>query len=448
MNKVIDMQIFEEKVKDIFFYCCRYGVYTFFKGETPTDDFDSKELNRLCLEGFKIAQRKIVTELKDIQVIRKTKQAEIKKAKQERNKTIEIALTEEVNLLDYKSDIFKNLADTLAWQMLNGKHYLYRRLYTHDPGEKDLNADSFNYVIDFSEKINADPDSFCLITDITNNIQLGDCLTVDREGIKVTEIKSGETNFKALKIIKEENLKEDNFNEGQIKNTYDDKFADQVKRMLIQQGKTDRAATIIKENKGADPKYKKSTVNIIENDFQIETYHSTLVELIKKLEDKDWVYDCVEAVVHVGVSKNDWRIFGQASMKATCDPFPITDLMSGRGIMICEPIFMKPIPDSTIMDIVLGRIKIYIGIDFEKLIEFANHLGIKATWSTSKELHKCLDNKSYNSTEIFSFNNRGIKISISGQDMFLGHGFISKIIFDHFLPSTMLLKYQAQIKSK
>ena len=43
-----ELQIFEEKVKDIFFYCCRYGVYTFFKGQAPADNFDRKELNRIC----------------------------------------------------------------------------------------------------------------------------------------------------------------------------------------------------------------------------------------------------------------------------------------------------------------------------------------------------------------------------------------------------------------
>lgn len=440
-----DMQIFEDKVKEIFFYCCRYGVYTLFKGTPPTESFDKLELNRLCLEGFKVAQRKIVVELKTLQVIRKDKQAEIKKAKLERNKDLEKLLTKEFKVLDYQNDVFKNLADAIAWQMLNGEHYLYRRLYTDEPGEKDLNDDSFGYVIDFSEKVNEDPDSFCLITDITNNIQLGDCLIVDREGIKISEIKSGAANVKALEFIKKENLKESNYDEGQLKNEFDDKLVEQIKRMLTQQGKIDRAATIIKENEGEDPKNKNSTVKIIENDFPIEFYHSTLVELIKELENKDWAYSCIEAIVHIGVYKNDWRILGQASMKSLCDPFPFTDLMASRKIKICEPIFMKPFPDSIIMDIVLGRIKIYIGVDFEKLIEFANLLGIKSSWSTSKELHKYLDSKSNNSAEIFSFNNRGIKISINGQDMFLGNGFIGKIMFDHFLPSTMLLKYQDQL---
>lgn len=134
-------------------------------------------------------------------------------------------------------------------------------------------------------------------------------------------------------------------------------------------------------------------------------------------------------------------------MKYLCEPFTFYDIMAGRGMTICEPIFLKPISDDNIIDLVLGRIKIYIGIDYNKIIEFSNDLGIKSSWSTSKELHKYLDNSKYNSKEIFSFKNKGIKIAIDGREAFLGQGFFTKIIFDNLLPSTMLLKYQNSIKN-
>lgn len=442
-----DLEEFEEKIKEIFFYSSRYGVYTMFKGELPpSDEFDRKQLKRYCFEGFKIAQNKIIEELRILQTKSKQYQEDIKQAKRERNKDVENTLTKQLGILSYQSDIFRNLADAIAWQMLNGNHYLYRRLYTHETGEKDLLDKSFDFVIDFSIHINSNPDSFCLISDITNNIQLGDCLIVDKEGIKVSEIKSGEANLKAVSIIGKRELKEEDFKEEDFEKEFDEKFIKQLKRMVTQNAKTERASKIIQESKGKDPKYKDATVFIVENDFQIETYHSAFIDLINKLEDKDWSYDCVEAIVHIGVYKNEWRLYGQAAMDSLCKPFPYIDIMSGRGTAICEPIFLKPIADDKIIDIVMGRIKIYIGIDFEKFIEFSNHLGIKASWSTSKELHKYLDSFKYNSKEIFSFNNKGIKIEIDGQELFLGQGFFGKIIFDHFLPSTMLLKYQNSIK--
>lgn len=434
---------FEEKIKEILFYCRSYGAYTLFEGKAPTADFDGEELNRLCYDGFKIAQSKILAELRELQKVRQSTQQEIKQAKRERNKTLLLELTETSKTIDYQSDIFRNLADSIAWQMINGQHYFYRRLFTQDFGEKNLNDKSFECVIDFANKINENQDSFCLITDITNNIQLGDCLIVDKEGIKVSEIKSGKKNFEALELIEKEHLDEDNV-DSIIGESYDKVFKKQVKRMLTQKGKTERAAKIINENEGADPKFKETKIKIIENDFEIETYQPAINELFKQLEEKDWAYECIESIVHVGVYKKDWRLYGQLTMKGLCKPFSFYDLISSRRL-ISEPIFMKPFTDKQILDIVLGRVKIYVGIDYEKFIEFSNFLGIKASWSTSKELHKYLDNKSYSPKEIFSFENRGIKVDILEQQMFIGQGFFMKILFDQLLPSTMLLKYQYQL---
>lgn len=443
-----ELKVFEEKIKEIFFYSSRYGVYTMFKGEKPSlEEFDRKKLNRHCLAGFKIAQTKIVNELKTLQTKSKHYQEDIKQAKRERNKDVENTLTTELNVLNYQSDIFRNLADAIAWQMLNGNHYFLRRLYMHEAGEKDLLDKSFEFVIDFSNKINENPDAFCLISDITHSIQLGDCLIVDEEGIKISEIKSGDTNSKALNIIKENELTESEFNEDDFKEEFDEKFIKQLKRMLAQNAKTERASKIIQDNKGDDPKYKDTKIYITESDTEIETYHSSLIKLINQLDKKDWAYDCIETIVHIGVYKNDWRKYGRSSMKSLCDPFPIVDLMESRGIVICEPVFLKPIGDDKIIDLVVGRIKIYIGIDYDRFIEFSNFLGIKASWSSSKELHKYLDNSKYNSKEIFSFNNKGIKIEIDDKELFLGLGFFSKMIFDHILPSTMLLKYQSSIRN-
>lgn len=443
-----ELKEFEGKIKEIFFYSSRYGVYTMFNGaEPPSDGFDSKQLNRCCLDGFKIAQTKIVEELRALQTKSKKYQEDIKQAKRERNKELENTLAQEYSILNYQADIFRNLADTIAWQMLNGDHYFLRRLYTYEAGEKDLLDNSFEFVIDFSNKINENPDAFCLISDITHSIQLGDCLIVDEEGVKISEIKSGKANSKALNIIKENELTESKFNEDDFKEKFDEKFVKQLQRMLAQNAKTERAAKIIQDNKGDDPKYKDTKVYITESDIEIETYHSSLINLINQLDEKDWAYDCIEAIVHIGVYRNDWRMFGQFSMKSLCDPFPFVDLMASRGIAICEPIFLKPIGDDKIIDIVLGRIKIYIGIDIEKFMELSNFIGIKASWSSSKELHKYLDNSKYNSKEIFSFNNKGIKLEIDDKELFLGHGFFSKMIFDHILPSTMLLKYQSSIRN-
>ncbi|WBS74046.1 hypothetical protein PF438_14210 [Elizabethkingia meningoseptica] len=434
---------FEEKVRDIY-HDVRYELK--FKQEGQEIDSDKlKEIHREIIAGFKSGQKKILTELKSLQILAKENQVLLKTARREGNKNRTDELILNSKNIEYQDSIYRNLADTIAWQMLNGEHYLYRRFYTGETGAKDLSDKAFSHVVDFSDRVNEDPDAFCLIADITNNIQLGDCLIRDNDGIKVSEIKSGEMNFKAIDIINDRKLTDDDFNEKKLSEEFEDKFIKQMKRMVSQKGKTERAAKIVKENSGPDPKYKDTNIHIVENNFQIDTYHMELLGLLSQLKSQDWAYTCVGAIVHIGVYKNDWRVYGQFAMEQLCDPFPFIDLMSSRGVMICEPIFLKPFPEDVIMDIVFGRIKVFIGIDYNNFIKFSNDLGVDASWSTAKELQKYLQKFTYNKREIFSIDNKGIKLEIDGNEIFVGHGFFSKILFDHFLPETMILKYVGMI---
>lgn len=434
---------FEKKVRDIY-HDVRYAI-EFEENEQEITSNQQKEIHRKILSGFKSGQEKILTELKALQIRAKENLVLLKTSRREGNKNLSDELVLEAKTIEYQDSIFRNLADTIAWQMLNGEHYLYRRFYTGETGTKDLSDKAFSHVIDFTNEVNADPDTFCLIADITNNIQLGDCLIRDKDGIKVSEIKSGEMNFKALDVINDLKLTDDDFNEKKLSEEFEDKFIKQMKRMVSQKGKTERAAKIVKENSGPDPKYKDTDIHIVENNFQIDTYHMELLGLLGQLKSQDWAYTCVGAIVHIGVYKDDWRVYGQFAMEQLCDPFPFLDLMASRGILICEPIFLKPFPENVIMDIVLGRIKVFIGINYNNFIEFSNDLGVRASWSTPKELQKYLQKFVHNKREIFSNDNKGIKLEIDGNEIFVGHGFFTKIVFDHFLPETMILKYVGTI---
>nr|WP_314491984.1 hypothetical protein [uncultured Chryseobacterium sp.] len=436
-------KVFEIKVRDIY-HDIRYEI-KLEKEEQVTNDDKLKGIHRKILAGFKSGQKKILTELTSLQIQAKENQILLKTARRERNKNRADELVLESKFIQYQDSIYRNLADTIAWQMLNGEHYLYRRFYTGEMGTKDLSDNSFKHVVDFTEQVNADQDAFCLIADITNNIQLGDCLIRDKDGIKVSEIKSGEMNFKALDIINDRKLTDDDFNEKKLSEEFEDKFIKQMKRMVSQKGKTDRAAKIILENVGPDPKYKETDIHIVENDFQIDTYHSELLGLLGELRSKDYAYTSVGAIVNIGVYKNDWRVYGQFTMKQLCDPYPFVDLMASRGVLICEPIFLKPFPENVIMDIVFGRIKVFIGIDYNNFIKFSNDLGVGASWSTAKELQNYLQKFIHDKREIFSIDNKGIKLEIDGNEIFVGHGFFTKILFDHFSPETMILKYVGMI---
>jgi|GEM_PF-2515409 len=45
-----EIQEFRDKVSKVLYFVSRHGVYTMFKGEPPTEDFDKVELNGSSLQ--------------------------------------------------------------------------------------------------------------------------------------------------------------------------------------------------------------------------------------------------------------------------------------------------------------------------------------------------------------------------------------------------------------
>ena len=164
--------------------------------------------------------------------------------------------------------------------------------------------------------------------------------------------------------------------------------------------------------------------------------------MIEKSKKDNFAYDCLEGIVHIGVYREDWRIRGEGVLTILNKHYPVFDLMWGRGITICEPIFLKPFSDNAIMDLLMGRIRIVIGVDYEEFIRFCNLLGMNARWSTPKEFQKMIKQTPMKSKAFFSHKNKGIIIEEKGQEQnfaFIGQGLFAQIIFDHIYPSSIIL---------
>lgn len=168
------------------------------------------------------------------------------------------------------------------------------------------------------------------------------------------------------------------------------------------------------------------------------TYHNVLGDLIKNSEEKDWAFTSVDGILNVGVYRNDWRVYGKKTLEEL-NGYPVFDLMGTLTVDVCEPIFMKPFPDEVLLDIAFGKIKVFIGIDYNKLIEFANDIGLSLRWSTTKEFAKITEGLPMKSKEVFSNHNKGLVIDYKGHQIFLGMGFMVRLLFDHKTPQVQLI---------
>ena len=433
---------FEDLLKKIFFHIARYGAVTYASEKKNPEEFDSQRFFELCNEGFKIAQMDILSEIKILQSSQRILNKEIKEERRKRNKEKVDKLISSITIEKYKEEILRNLAFTIVWQIFDGKREIIARFYTGERGSKEFEGKGFDAILQVASEINKFPNRFALISDLTNNIQVGDLLVIYQDKYEIIEVKTGKKNEEANRVLNFYKVNNIEPSKERLEKSFDQKFVQQVLRIQKQIDKTAKVKKIVETDQGEDPKHRDTRVKLVESPVVDQTYHNEIIELFEKLNEKDWAYTSITGIINVGVYKNDWRIFGREILKEINSKYPVYDLTSSLGINISEPIFAKPFKDDIIIDLALGKIKLYIGIDFDKFIEFCNDFELPVRWSTTKEFGKFVGNSKFNTKEIFSYNNKGLIIEdqeTKGNPMFVGYGMLFKMIFDHIRPETLVL---------
>ncbi len=432
---------FEEKLKDIFFLVCRYGAVTHFKENKRKEDFNAERLYELCNEGFKVAQMNILLEIRQIGKLKEEINQQIKIARQNKIQDKVAELNAALKIENYKEELLRNLIFAITWQIFNGKREHISRFFTGERGSNELEGKGFEAILNAAKEINKHPDRFALISDLTNNIQIGDLIAIYPDKHEIIEVKTGKKNQEAFRVLKFYEVNNLQVAENRLAKSFDSKFVKQILRIQKQKDKTIKVKEILEKEKGEHPKHKDTRVHLVDNPIVDETYHQELISLLKKLEQKEWAYTNIGGIINVGVYKNDWRFYGKEVLKEFNNDYPVYDLMSTLGITVSEPVFVKPFGDDHIIDLVIGRIKMYIGIDFDKLIQFSNDMGLPMRWSTRKELAKLIGEMSGDRAEVFSFDNKGLIIQdqeTKETPMFVGHGMLVKMMFDHIKPMTLV----------
>jgi hypothetical protein len=436
------MDNFEKKVREILFYIRRYAPEKYFTEAEDKTKIDFEKFSILCNDGYKKAQDLLLQELIKNQEERKQLQIKLKNARRENTKEEEKILKEKINTFKYQDDIFRNMAFTMAWLLLNGKREIVARFYTEDHGEKSLSGKGFDAILEKANKINEDSQKVCLILDLTNNLQIGDLLEITPNDFQIIEVKSGSKNDEAKRVLEFNEFNKIDLDEERLTDAFDQKFAKQVLRMHEQNKKRARVKEITENDKGLDPKHDNLTVKLPDSTYTEETYHQVIGELLAKTKEEDVAYATIQDIIHIGVYKNEMRKAGPVTLKHLNNNFPIYDIMSSRGITICEPIFAKPFDEEDIIDIVMKRTKIFIGIDIEGFITVSNDLDLSVRWSSRKELNRLFDKLPLKSREIYSYENKGLVIEPPARNdvkMFVGQGMFIRIIFDHILPHIIII---------
>jgi len=406
--------------------------------ETFQNNFISK-----VHDGFKKAQKLVIDEILYYQNLVREKKTELKEYRRvkdtENHERVEI----ELQIINQRVSTFSHIMDGLAWQLLGGQIHIARRFHIGEDSSKFLDSSNIEHAIKVADNINESPLDFALISDLTNFIQIGDILVKKNNLVGTIELKEGKVNQEIKNFFRE--LEKDNIpiTDKALDDKFDAKKAKQAKRMLRQDLRAERAVQVINSDKGIDPATEKP-ITVYTPTMKTVGYQQEFVKLSKALQSKSWAYVVLENCLHIGMYKEEGIAAIPAIeeiLKAQKSNFIVIDWISITH-NLSEPIFVKPLPPDFIIDILTGRVKVIIGLDFDNLIELFNEIGIETRWLSTKQTAK-LKQKS-NNTGMRIVNNRAISMKVPNlkeTEIIIGDGIISKILYDNILPSNIAMTY-------
>lgn len=395
----------------------------------------------LSIEGYKLCQNLVFEELSKLQNEEKELNQRLKNSRTNRNSAETKTIQSEININNYKKRVFKLINYTIAWILFGEEKTYIDAFFIDAKGDKDLNSDSFKEVIKIANKINEDNSTFCFVTDLTDCFQVGDLIIFSPNKVEIKEVKIGKKNELALNLIKFYKVNQIELIEENI-GRLDQKLAEQILRIERQEARRSRADNLLRDSEGQDTKSGNLFTFMPNPVFPNQTYYDIILKLIEDARKVGWGYTLLPGGLHIGVYEGDCLIMADFIMKKINEPYPIFNIMEGSGTIVCEPIFLKPFEKKTILDIICGRKKIILALNFDMFIAYCNQLGMKARWSTNKELQEMKETIQYKSNIFVEHENKGIVFEEENKKQniaFLGWGAISRILFDHILPHSIII---------
>jgi len=415
------IQEFEEHVKKICDYAFAHAIQTFqsFTPETASCEKRNAFLAK-CHEGFALAQEMIVDQLLVIQANIRDHTSQLKEAKRKRDKESVKWYETRIIHLTHRESVLRKVADAIAWQLWGLQRWNLRRLYIGKQ-QPHLDSSNINSIMDEVKKINKEPLSFGLITDITSFIQIGDILKVDRSSeptkIYLIEMKEGVMNEKAMEFIQM-------FDKIQcpripyfFAQEHGKKALKQAIRITKQQMRAAQVQQFVKTGKGKDL-YLNQEIMMPDEVFEEEDYDDILMELIESCKSNGRANGIVDECLFVGVYdpmmypayladfvNNLYLALSRTS--ASNAPFerseeihiyetyqflektyPIYDLRRSLTIPLSRPIFLRCLPEDAILNIIFGKMIVLLYLDYDQWFGRCKNFDMVGRWSTDADFGK------------------------------------------------------------
>ena len=448
---ILDLKYFEwleKKVKIIYYYITRYGIEHInfkFSPEALKQEPNKENFFNSVHEGFEQAQEEIIQAL----LIFDDKLAELKSENKNlrlKKLLIESKGLKKINLtLKYHELVFRKLADSIAWQLMNMEKYRVRRLMinTYPTPIKNINLKSTNDVIRWLKIYY--PNSFALITDITTFVHIGDLLVFDFKNSRsyFVELKSGIVNEEIFKMIESFNPKDSSNNfklfDSFFANDENGKTYKQLNRVIGQDRKAANVISIFKNDKGIDNQ-SGNEIKIFNCDFKINYFSNRIQNLFLKSQHNNSATTTIDECLLVGLYNS--QFFGRKAMEMwlmlkKIKPYPVFNYIQGFYDPTAFPPFLQPIDPNFIEELVFLKKHLFFVLDFDEWLIKAKIIGFEFRWLTKKQTIKVLQDRK-KSHKPFIFEDQALEFSYKKNKALLEQGILARIFYDWITPISAL----------
>lgn len=385
-------------------------------------------------EGWKKAQILIIDAIIDkknkiISLDKLKKEHHRRKEKDEKTKCINLIEKNEMEIF-----ILRRFIDSLVWIIFNNEHSSIRRLPLQDKLD-NLTLKVIEDSIETLNEINSDPLTIAVLTDLTTFVHTGDIITLDlNKGISIIELKSGDKNLEFCEaanfsINSECEYFDENFLAG--KSITDTKHYNRTKNQLIH---LKDVSKLLNNGEGYDH-YAKSQAKIIDKNYIPEFFNENIVDSWRNISlGKNWDIHVIDSCIYVGVYRDsDMGFVGfNTWMDSTNFKGTVYNLTDSFKFIFSRPLINTNLPDELIIDVIKGNVIVVLCLDHSKFYKLGNdlHPGLfKLKNITKKELL---------SGHGITTDGKGIYSEKEGFEIFIGTGFITRMIFDFQRPKNIV----------
>lgn len=328
--------------------------------------------------------------------------------------------------------LLHGIADSMAWQMIQGQLCYARRFYKEQP-IVDLKHSNFGSILRVVSNNNESfPDSFSLISDLTTFVQVGDLLLANPEGgFTIVEVKDGEKNHQILDFMKFFMKSGCPRALHYFIQEHGEDALKQLQRMVRQATRMGHVSEILSTGRSEDPDTEHK-IRIPEDKVYIGDWDSELNSILYESDTRGWALDVIDDCLFIAsysrtafhgaghVIFNSW--FDNSEGTPEC---PRTTLIACMSHPLAPPIFNRKIEDRHKLDILFGRKNVCIALNIPKFFKQLTKHGINVRKASNKEASE-MDKKGF---PPYRFGGKAYFLGVPGNEMALLDGVFLRILF-------------------